>query len=304
MDGDDVFPAEMPDDHLDPMVPPPMVPLDDDTAERLLAGRLHPEDAPPGYAEVARVLRAAAAPPSPEELAGREAALAGFRAARDGSGLGGPEGHVTRAGLRHRPAGVGARRLEAGRRPGARRPGARRRRAPMRARLVALALAGVLIAGGAWTGGGVWIADGALTALGLRSPSGGPGTGGPGSGAPGSGPGSGAPGPGSGAAGGSGSLRPVTNPVAGGRAPSLPSAGERAAARHGRGVISRGGGSADGARPGAHAKPPKAGKDRAGKPKPSTAQKAKPPKPEKGPAGAASSKPGKAKPLKGSPGRN
>jgi hypothetical protein len=253
MDGGDVFPAEMPDDH-----PEPMVPLDDDTAERLLAGRLHPEDAPPGYAEVARVLRAAAGPPSPEELAGQEAALAGFRAARDGPGLGRVEGHVARAGLRRHPAGLGARRLEA-----------RRRRAPMRARLAALALAGVLIAGGAWTGGGVWIADGALTALGLRSPSGGSGTGGPGSGAPGSG---------SGAAGGSGSLRPVTNPVTGGRAPSLPSAGERPPARHGRGVTSRGGGSAHGARPGAHGKPPKA----------------KPPK----------AKPPKAKPFRDSRGRN
>jgi hypothetical protein len=283
MDGGDVFPDEMPDDHREPMVP-----LDDDTAERLLAGRLHPEDAPPGYAEVARVLRAAAGPPSPEELADREAALAGFRAARDGPGLGRAEVHLARAGLRRHPAGVGAR-----------RPEARRRRASTRARLAALALAGVLIAGGAWTGGGVWIADGALTALGLRSPSGGPSTGGPGSGASGSGSGSGA-----GAAGGSGSLRPVTNPVAGGRAPSLPSAGERAAARHGRGVTSRGGGSGHGTSPGAHgkppkAKPPRAGKDKAGEPKPSTVQKAKPPKPEKGPGGAANSKP-----LNGSRGRN
>jgi hypothetical protein len=273
MDGGDVFPAEMPDDDPEPMVPTLMVPLDDDTAERLLAGRLHPEDAPPGYAEVARVLRAAAGPASPEELAGREAALAGFRAARDGPGLGRAEGHVVRA--------------------------------PMRARLAALALAGVLIAGGALTGGGVWIADGALTALGLRSPSGGPSTGGPGSGTPGSGSGAAA-------AGGSGSLRPVTNPVAGGRAPSLPSAGERAAARHGRGVTSRGGGSthgvtsrgggsAHGARPGTPAKPPKAGEDKAGEDKagedkagkaePPTAQKAKPPKAEQGPGGAPNSKP-------------
>ena len=298
MDGDDVFPAEMPDDHPEPTVPQPMVPLDADTAERLLAGRLHPEDAPPGYAEVARVLRAAAGPPSPEELAGREASLAGFRAARDASGLGRPDGHVTRAGLRRRPAGA-----EAGHPEARRRLGARRRRAPMRARLAALALAAVLIAGGAWTRGGVWIADGALSALGLRSPSGGPGTGGPGPGAPGSG---------SGAAGGSGSLRPATNPVTGGRAPSLPSAGERAAAGHGRGVISRGGGSADGARPGAHAKPPrpgkdkppKAGKDKAGEPKPSTAQKARPPRPERGLAGAASSKPASSMPLTGSRGRN
>jgi hypothetical protein len=35
--------------------------LDRDTLERLLAGRVAPDDAPPGYAEVARVLQAAAA---------------------------------------------------------------------------------------------------------------------------------------------------------------------------------------------------------------------------------------------------
>ena len=84
MDADNVFPADMPDDHLQPPVSKPMVPLDDDTAERLLAGHLHPEDAPPGYAEVARVLQAAAGPPAREELAGEKAALAGFRAARRG----------------------------------------------------------------------------------------------------------------------------------------------------------------------------------------------------------------------------
>jgi hypothetical protein len=237
MDADNVFPADMPDDHLQPLVPKPMVPLDDDTAERLLAGHVHPEDAPPGYAEVARVLQAAAGPPAREELAGEEAALAGFRAAGRGS------------------TGVGG----------------RRRRTRVRASLVALALAGTLVVGGVWLGGGVWTADGALTALGLRSPSGGPGTGG---------------------AGGAGSLRPVTTPVTGGRAPGLPSAGERAAARHGRGVTSRGGGSAYGHRLGAHgkplkpesskAKPPKASKDKPGKTKPPKAQKAKPPKTEAG----------------------
>jgi len=42
MDADNVFPADMPDDHLQPPVSKPMVPLDDDTAERLLAGHLHP----------------------------------------------------------------------------------------------------------------------------------------------------------------------------------------------------------------------------------------------------------------------
>jgi len=46
--------------------------LDGDTLERLLAGRVEPDDAPPGYAEVARVLRAAAAPIDPADL-GHEA---------------------------------------------------------------------------------------------------------------------------------------------------------------------------------------------------------------------------------------
>jgi hypothetical protein len=246
MDADNVFPADMPDDHLQPLVPKPMVPLDDDTAERLLAGHLHPEDAPPGYAEVARVLQAAAGPPAREELAGEEAALAGFRAARRGP---------TVAAGRRAPTGAGG----------------RRRRTRVRASLVALALAGTLVVGGVWLGGRVGTADEALTALGLRSPSWGPGTGGP---------------------GGAGSLRPVTTPVTGGRAPGLPSAGERAAARHGRGVTSRGGGSAHGHRLGGRgkpikpespkAKPPKASKDKPGKTKPPKAQKAKPPKTEAG----------------------
>jgi hypothetical protein len=258
MDADNVFPADMPDDHLQPLVPEPMVPLDDDTAERLLAGHLHPEDAPPGYAEVARVLQAAAGPPAREELAGEEAALAEFRAAGRGP---------TVAAGRRAPTGAGG----------------RRRRIRVRASLVALALAGTLVVGGVWLGGGVWTADGALTALGLRSPSGGPGTGG---------------------AGGAGSLRPVTTPVTGGRAPGLPSAGERAAAGHGRGVTSRGGGSAYGHRLGAHGKPlkpesskaksSKASKDKPGKTKPPKAQKAKPPKtkagrPNQGSAGTLSS---------------
>jgi hypothetical protein len=266
MDADNVFPADMPDDHLQPLVPKPMVPLDDDTAERLLAGRLHPEDAPPGYAEVARVLQAAAGPPAREELAGEEDALAGFRAAGRGS--------TVTAGRR---ASTGA--------------GGRRRRTRVRASLVALALAGTLVVGGVWLGGGVWTADGALTALGLRFPSGGPGTGGPGSGATGPDARSGAAG-GAGGAGGAGSLRPVTTPFTGGRAPGLPSAGERAAARHGRGVTSRGGGSAYGHRLGAHgeppkpespkAKPPKASKDKPGRTKPPKAQEAKPPKTKAG----------------------
>jgi hypothetical protein len=48
------------------------VPLDPNTADRLLCGAIAPEDAPPGYAEVTRLLDAALAPSTDEELA-REA---------------------------------------------------------------------------------------------------------------------------------------------------------------------------------------------------------------------------------------
>ena len=76
MGGPDVFPAEMPED------PSPIVPLDADTAERLLSGRLDPDDAPPGYAEVARVLQAAAGPAEEAELADEEIAANQFHTAR------------------------------------------------------------------------------------------------------------------------------------------------------------------------------------------------------------------------------
>ena len=240
----DVFPAEMPDD-----LPFPIDPLDDDTAERLLGGRLPPEDAPPSYAEVARFLRAAAGPPTPRELAGQPAALAAFRTAREpvrgpalGPGRKRPAGAV-RAARRARPAG-------AGRAAGRARP-AGAVRAGARARLVAVALAGTLAVGG------LWIAAGAQTAPGLRSPTGGPGTGGSGSAT-------------------SGSLRPampVTGPLTAGRPPALPSDRDRAAVRHGAGTSD--GGTAHRTHPGHPRKPPKgkppkpkADKPKAGKPKP------------------------------------
>ncbi len=62
-----------------PAYPPP---LDPDTVDRLLAGAVHPADAPPGYAEVVRVLAATAARPTPAELAGEAEAAEAFRAAR------------------------------------------------------------------------------------------------------------------------------------------------------------------------------------------------------------------------------
>lgn len=43
--------------------------LDADTQDRLLAGSIHPDDAPPGYSEAARVLRAATTAGDHEELA-------------------------------------------------------------------------------------------------------------------------------------------------------------------------------------------------------------------------------------------
>jgi hypothetical protein len=244
MTAGDVFPAEMPDD-----LPFPIDPLDDDTAERLLGGRLPPEDAPPSYAEVARFLRAAAGPPTPGELAGQPAALAAFRTAREpvrgparGPGRKRPAGAV-RAGGGGRPAG-------AGRAAGRARP-AGAGRAGARARLVAVALAGTLAVGG------LWIAAGAQTAPGLRSPTGGPGTGGSGSAT-------------------SGSLRPampVTGPLTAGRPPALPSDRDRAAVRLGAGTSD--GGADHRTHPSHPRKPPrgkppkpKADKPKADKPKP------------------------------------
>jgi hypothetical protein len=53
---------------------------DQDTLERLLAGPLNPADAPAGYAAVARLLAAVAAPATPKELAGEQLVLAKFKA--------------------------------------------------------------------------------------------------------------------------------------------------------------------------------------------------------------------------------
>jgi hypothetical protein len=55
--------------------------LDDDSADRLLAGRMDPADAPPGFAEAATVMAAATATARPDELDGVESALDDYRAA-------------------------------------------------------------------------------------------------------------------------------------------------------------------------------------------------------------------------------
>jgi hypothetical protein len=117
MGPDDASSAEMRRLPLDPDTDP--LALDDETVERLLAGELSPDQAPPGYGEVAELLAAATAAPTHGELAGHAEVLAELRA-------------VTRA--RRAPAHV---------RRAARRP--RRRWAG----LAAVALVGALVTGGA-----------------------------------------------------------------------------------------------------------------------------------------------------------
>ena len=79
MEADDAWSAEI---KRLPLAPDPdPLALDDDLADRLLNGDLSLDQAPAGYAEVAALLAAAAAPPSPAELAGQEAVLAELRAA-------------------------------------------------------------------------------------------------------------------------------------------------------------------------------------------------------------------------------
>jgi hypothetical protein len=245
MAADDVFSAEMPDH--------PIPSLDADTAERLLSGRLDPDDAPPAYAGVARLLQAAAAPASPDELAGQAAALALFRTARVGPAQVGdrPAGPGLQPGARGRPAGARGRARPAG--------------ARARGRVVAVALVGVLVVGGVVAGGaaaaGLWTTGDVPSSGRLRSPTGGPGAGAAGSGAPGAGTGVG-----SGA--GPGLLRPAGSVTE----------NERAVARRGGGGGSRGGGAAHGAKPvrtpeakaakakGGKPEKPQTGKPHAGKP--------------------------------------
>jgi hypothetical protein len=77
MDADDAWSAEF--RHLLASDPEPLA-LDTVAAERLLDGDLGPDQAPPGYAEVAALLAATVAAPSPAELVGQEAALAELQA--------------------------------------------------------------------------------------------------------------------------------------------------------------------------------------------------------------------------------
>jgi hypothetical protein len=127
MEPDDASSAEM----RRPLAKPDADPLalDDETVERLLTGDLSPAQAPPGYAEVAALLAATVARPSPEELSGQAAVLAELRAA-----------------TRSRRSAAGARRA-------AREP--RRRR---------VGLAAVVLVGAVATGGAAAAASGHLPA--------------------------------------------------------------------------------------------------------------------------------------------
>jgi hypothetical protein len=78
MDDDGASFAEMNQPSTHPASDPPA--LDEDAMERLLAGDLPGALAPSGYAEVAALLAAAVAPPSPSELTGQAAALAELKA--------------------------------------------------------------------------------------------------------------------------------------------------------------------------------------------------------------------------------
>ena len=69
----------------------PIGTIDDDTTDRLLAGRIDPDDAPPGYAGVARILQAAGSLPRSEHLS-REAEL--VTAAREVMGVNVSPGRV------------------------------------------------------------------------------------------------------------------------------------------------------------------------------------------------------------------
>lgn len=73
----------------DPPYEMPIGTIDEDTTDRLLAGRIHPDDAPPGYAGVARILQATGSLPRSEHLS-REAEL--VAAAREVMGLRAPPG--------------------------------------------------------------------------------------------------------------------------------------------------------------------------------------------------------------------
>ena len=103
MDPDGASFAEMHQPSMDPATDP--LALDQATVERLLAGELVGEQVPVGYGQVAALLAAVVAPPSPQELAGQAAVLAQLRAVtRHRSAVGSRVGAAARSGRAGRPA--------------------------------------------------------------------------------------------------------------------------------------------------------------------------------------------------------
>ena len=107
MGPDDASSAEMrrlfPGPDADPLA------VDEATVERLLSGELAPEQAPPGYAAVAKLLAATAAAPRHEELAGQAAALAELQADDPGPGRRHPPDQQAKAAASGRAGGRGRR---------------------------------------------------------------------------------------------------------------------------------------------------------------------------------------------------
>ena len=89
-----------PDPDADPLA------LDDNTLERLLTGALPPAQARPGYARVAQLLAAAAAAPTPDELAGQGAVLAELRTVTRGRRSAVRPSRRVRTSRRRRRAGL------------------------------------------------------------------------------------------------------------------------------------------------------------------------------------------------------
>jgi hypothetical protein len=78
MDADDASFADMGRPLTDPDADP--LALDEETVEGLLTGGLPPSQVPPGYAQVAALLAATTAEPTPDELVGQSKVLAELRA--------------------------------------------------------------------------------------------------------------------------------------------------------------------------------------------------------------------------------
>jgi hypothetical protein len=105
MDADDASFADMRRPLTDPDADP--LALDEDTVERLLTGDLPPSQVRPGYAQVAALLEATTAEPTPEELAGQSEVLAELRAVTRPRRVGAPTRRVARP-PRRRWAGLAA----------------------------------------------------------------------------------------------------------------------------------------------------------------------------------------------------